>query len=275
MENILTAETLYLAIGMLACGAVAGVLAGLLGVGGGIVIVPVLYTTLGFLGIDPDIQMHVAVGTSLATIIPTSISSSRAHNKRGAVDFDLIKAWAVAIVVGAVVGIVVAGQVKSPALTMVFAIVALIVALNMLGNPNGKAIWQALPKGILSQPIAAAIGGFSVLMGIGGGTLSVPILTLFNFPIHRAVGTAALFGLLISLPGTIGFIYNGWGNEMLPAGSLGYVNLIGFALISPVTMLFAPLGAKIAHSISKKALRVAFGIFLLVTSARMFYSLLG
>ncbi|MTI11072.1 sulfite exporter TauE/SafE family protein [Curvivirga aplysinae] len=270
MEGLLTAETLYLALGMLACGAVAGVLAGLLGVGGGIVIVPVLYTTLGFLNIDPDIQMHIAVGTSLATIIPTSISSSRAHHKRGAVDFSLIKIWAISIVIGAIIGIAVAGQVKSPTLTAVFAVIALIVALNMLTNPNGKAIWQSLPDKLVAQPIAAAVGGFSVLMGIGGGTLSVPILTLFNFPIHRAVGTAALFGLLISLPGTIGFIYNGWGHPSLPAASLGYVNLIGLALISPVTMLFAPLGAKIAHSISKKALRIAFGIFLLLTSIRMF-----
>lgn len=273
MESLLNTETLYLALGMLACGAVAGVLAGMLGVGGGIVIVPVLYTVLGFLGVDPDIQMHIAVGTSLATIIPTSISSSRAHNSRGAVDFSLVKTWAIAIVIGAVVGIAVAGQVKSPSLTTVFAVVALIVALNMLGNPNGKSIWQKLPSGFLSQPIAIGIGGFSVVMGIGGGTLSVPILTLFNYPIHRAVGTAALFGLLISLPGTIGFIYNGWGHENLPIASFGYVNLIGLALISPVTMLFAPLGAKIAHSISKKSLRVAFGIFLLITSIRMFYSL--
>ena len=250
-------------------------MAGLLGVGGGIVIVPVLYTTLGFLGVDPDIQMHVAVGTSLATIIPTSISSSRAHHKRGAVDIDLIKSWAIAIVIGAIGGIAVAGQVKSPTLTLVFAVIALIVAANMLLNSKGKSIWSSLPSGIMSQPIAAGIGGFSVLMGIGGGTLSVPILTLFNYPIHRAVGTAALFGLLISLPGTIGFIYNGFGNPSLPPASFGYVNLLGLALISPVTMLFAPLGAKIAHSICKTALRIAFGIFLLLTSIRMFYGLVN
>jgi len=260
-----------LVVTMLVTGCIAGVLAGLFGIGGGIIIVPVLEAALGFLGVDPAIRMHVAVATSLATIIPTSISSARAHHRRKSVDFDIVRRWAIFVLIGALLGAWIAAQVHSRVLAMVFAALALLVALKMVFLPETRNLTDAVPRGPLVSAIPTAIGCFSSMMGIGGGTFSVMTLTLFNEPIHRAVGTAALFGLIISLPGTVGFIAAGWGDVRLPPGSLGYVSLVGFALIAPATVLTAPIGAKIAHDLSQKRLGMFFGAFLLVVSLRMFY----
>lgn len=250
-------------------GLVGGVIAGLLGVGGGIVVVPILDTALGILKVDPAIRMHVAVATSLATIIPTSISSSRAHKAKGAVDGDLTRKWGVAILLGAVLGTLIASQVQSIVLSGVFAVVAFLVAAKMLLPLDHFTLAKQVPDGAAAQAMPVAVGATSTMMGIGGGTLSVPILTLCNYPIHRAVGTAALFGLLISIPGTIGYILGGWGDPRLPMGSLGYVNWIGFLLIAPMTWIAAPWGAALAHRLSKRKLGVAFGIFLLIVALRM------
>ncbi len=267
-----------LAIIMLATGAVAGILAGLLGVGGGIVIVPVLYHIFSRfgaeLGVAPEALMHVAVGTSLATIIPTSLVSARKHNARSAVDGVLLKSWGPGILIGVVAGTLIAGAVQGSVLTTVFATVALLVAINM-ARPSGTAVLSArLPQGLLRHLISTIVGGFSAMMGIGGGTLSVPILSAFSYPIRRAVGTAAAIGIIISIPAAAGFIYEGLNAAGRPPFSLGYVNLIGFALIAPTTMLMAPVGVKIAHSISMVRLRQAFALFLFLTSLRMFYGLL-
>jgi len=268
-------QWLLLAAAMLATGCVAGVLAGLFGIGGGIVIVPVLETTLGFLGVDPAIRMHVAVATSLATIIPTSISSARAHHRRGAVDVDIVKRWALFVLIGALLGAWIASQVHSRVLALVFATLALLVAFKMVFMPTSRNLTDAVPRGPFVTIIPTAIGCFSSMMGIGGGTFSVMVLTLFNEPIHRAVGTAALFGLVISLPGMIGFVVAGWGDARVPPGSLGYVSLIGFALIAPATALAAPLGAKIAHAFTAERLGRLFGLFLVIASLRLFYRALS
>ncbi|MBT8103338.1 MAG: sulfite exporter TauE/SafE family protein [Gammaproteobacteria bacterium] len=256
---------------MLVTGCVAGVFAGLFGIGGGIVIVPVLEAALGFLGVDAAIRMHVAVATSLATIIPTSISSARAHHQRKSVDVDIVKRWAVFVLLGALLGAWIASQVHSRVLAMVFATLALLVAMKMVFLPETRNLTEDIPRGPLVTVIPTAIGVFSSMMGIGGGTFSVMTLTLFNEPIHRAVGTAALFGLVISLPATIGFVITGWGDVRLPPGSLGYVSLVGFACIAPTTVLAAPLGARIAHAFSAKRLSMLFGAFLVIASARLFY----
>lgn len=263
------ADYALMAIAMLGTGIIGGILAGLLGVGGGIVIVPVLEIVLGLLDVPAEIRMHVAVATSLAVIVPTSISSARAHHARGSVDFDLIKQWAAFIFVGAVGGIVIASRADGSVLTGVFGAVALLVAIKMALPLDNMTVTVRVPKGILAGVIPTTIGGVSTMMGIGGGTLSVPTLTLMSTPIHRAVGTSALFGLLISIPGAIGFAIAGWGNSLLPAGSVGYVNVIGFAFIAPVTVLAAPLGARIAHALSRRNLSLLFGLFLLLVSARM------
>ncbi len=264
-------EWLILGGAMLATGCVAGTLAGLFGIGGGIVIVPVLESTLGILGVDPSIRMHVAVATSLATIIPTSISSANAHHKRQAVDFEIVRRWALWVLIGSAAGAYIASRLHSNVLAIIFATLALLVALKMLLSPNTRNLTNQVPRGLWVPAIPITIGGLSSMMGIGGGTFSVMTLTLFGEPIHKAVGTAALFGLAISLPGTLGFVVTGLGDSRLPPASLGYVSLIGFALIAPATVLFAPLGARIAHSFSGRKLSMLFGAFLIIASLRLYY----
>lgn len=268
-------EYLLLGVAMLVTGGVGGILAGLLGIGGGIVIVPVLEAALAYLGVDEAIRMHVAVATSLATIIPTSIASSRAHHLRESVDLGLARRWSPFVLLGAFAGTAIAAHVHSDVLAMVFAVVALLVAVKMMLPIEGYTIAAGVPRGLLVPAIPAAIGAVSSMMGIGGGTLSVATLTLFNQPIHRAVGTAALFGLAISLPGTIGFMIAGADDPRVPPASIGYVNILGFALISPMTFLAAPLGAAIAHRLSRRQLSLLFGCFLVIVSLRMLYKALA
>lgn len=275
MQALLNPDMAMLAAMMLLTGAVGGMIAGMLGVGGGIVIVPVLDLVLAALGIDSSVRMHVAVATSLATIIPTAISSSRAHEAKGAVDHDQLRRWGVAIFLGAIAGVLLASRVSGDVLSAVFGIVALLVAVKMLLPLEGKHIAETMPGGVVGQAIPFAIGGISSMMGIGGGTLSVPVMTLFNVPIHRAVGTAALFGLLISAPAAVAFVVTGWHVEGLPPGSLGYVNLIGLAVIGPATFLTAPWGARIAHALSKRQLSILFGLFLTVVAVRMLIRAFG
>lgn len=252
-------------------GFVAGILAGLLGVGGGIVIVPVLYYVFSYLGIDEAVRMHLAVGTSLATIIPTSIRSARAHFQRGAVDGQLLRQWGPAMFAGAVVGAWLATLADFRVLTSVFAGVALVVSLHMaFGRPEWR-LAHAPPTGAPAVPLAAVIGTVSAMMGIGGGTLSVPVLSLCGFPIHRAVGTAAAFGMIIAIPAVIGFVIGGIGAPGLPPLSAGYVNVLGFAIIVPMTIVAAPYGARLAHSLSQPRLRQAFALFLGVTAVRMLW----
>lgn len=267
----MTDQWFILGIAMLGTGCIAGVMAGLFGIGGGIVIVPVLEFALGTLGVDPAIRMHVAVATSLATIVPTSLSSARAHHNRNAVDVAIVKRWAIFVLLGALLGTWIAAQVHSRTLAMLFATLALFVAAKMLFFPDSRNITNDVPRSPLVLGIPTAIGCLSSMLGIGGGTFSVMTLTLFNQPIHRAVGTAALFGLAISVPGTVGFIVSGWGDVRVPPGSLGYVSLLGFALIAPATVVTAPVGAKIAHSFTEKKLSLLFGIFLVIASIRLFY----
>ncbi len=265
-------EIIVLGSALLVAGAVGGVIAGLLGVGGGIVIVPVLFHLFTFLGIDEAVRMQVAVGTSLATIIATSASSVRAHWRRGAVDTDLLRQWGPYILAGVLAGTVLAGHVRGVVLTAVFAAVGFAVSLNMA---FGKAHWRlgdALPGGIGRATIAGSIGMISALMGIGGGTLSVPVLTLYGYPIHLAVGSAAAIGFIIGVPGAIGFAVAGWNAAGLPPFSLGFVNLLGLALIVPTSMAMAPVGARLAHRLNTRGLRRAFAVFLAITALRMAYS---
>ncbi|WP_413697805.1 sulfite exporter TauE/SafE family protein [Pseudovibrio sp. SPO723] len=259
------------AAGLLATGVIAGIVAGLLGVGGGIVIVPVLYYMFTALQVDPSVIMHVAVGTSLATIIATGTSSARAHYRRGGVDMDLLKRWGAPIAVGVVAGSVVSGLVSGAVLTAVFGVVALLVAFNMAFRQNAASLADGLPGTPVKELLGFVIGGFSVMMGIGGGTLSVPILTLYSYPIRKAVGTASAIGLIIAIPGTLAAIYFGMGVPGRPPFSLGYVNLIGLGLIIPASTLSAPLGAKLAHTIPPKLLKALFAMFLAFTGGKMLW----
>lgn len=267
-------DLLLLAAGLLATGIVAGILSGLLGVGGGIVIVPVLYHIFTGLGVDEAVRMHVAVGTSLATIIPTSVSSSRAHRRKGSIDDALLKSWVPSVLTGVVIATLWGTQAKGWVLTAVFAVVALAVAANMTLRREGWTLTGHLPTGWIRHALGATIGSLSALMGIGGGTLSVPILSACSYPIHRAVGTASALGLVIAVPGTIGFLINGLDVPGRPPLSLGFISLPGLLLILPTTILAAPWGVKLAHVLNGPRLRQVFAFFLFLTSLRMIYALL-
>ncbi len=256
-------------------GVIAGILAGLLGVGGGIVIVPALYYAFSYLGIDIEIRMHLAVGTSLATIIPTSIRSSLAHNRRGGFDFELFRLWAPGIFIGALLGTWLANRVQFIFLTSVFATVALCVSLYMGFGSKDLRLSAEPPKGIGSAGLTGMIGILSAMMGIGGGTLSVPIMTLSGISIHRAVGTAAGLGMVIAIPGIIGFMIGGTDATGLPPFSVGYVNWLGFALIVPTTILAVPLGAHLAHALNPRPLRKAFAFFLGITAIKMLWDVIS
>lgn len=257
---------------LLATGVVAGIMAGLLGVGGGIVIVPVLFHLFSLLGIDEAVRMHLAVGTSLATIIPTSIMSARAHRQKGGLDAGVLRRLVPGVVIGVLLGGVASRYLSGEALTGLFATIALLVAANMFRR-NTRIIRDGMPGPLGSGLIGAVIGGISSLMGIGGGTLSVPILSALNTPIRIAVGTGAALGLVISIPGTLSFMLSGLGEPGRLPGSIGYVNLLGFAAIVPMTMLCAPLGARLAHAIDPAMLKRLFALFLLATAVRMYIDL--
>jgi hypothetical protein len=258
-----------------AAGVFGGILAGLLGVGGGIVIVPALYFALSLTGSDPALTMQVAVGTSLATIVFTALSSSWGHYKRGALDMALLKRWAPAILAGVIIGGLLGGVVSGYILVAVFATVAALVALDMIFRKPGN---DGPPRSFSPRVWAATgvfAGAISAMMGIGGGTVCVPVLNFLGYDIRRAVGTSAAIGFVIGLPGALIYAATGLGQTGLPPFSVGYVNLIAAALIIPLTTSFAHVGVRIAHTISQRALRLAFGGFLMLTSLRMFYDLIG
>ena len=263
------------ALGLIIAGVVGGLIAGMLGVGGGIVIVPVLYHVFAGLGFDETLRMHLAIGTSLATIIPTSIASLNAHAKRGAVDWALLKSWVIPMVIGVLIGTLLARMASGNTLALIFACVAIPVAINMAFGKENWRIAAALPKGAGGWTLAGAIGTISTLMGIGGGTIGVPVMSLCNYPIHRAVATAAGFGVIISIPAAIGLAAAGWGTHNLPPFSVGYVNLLGFILIAPASVLMAPVGASLAHMMDTRRLKLVFAGFIAITAARMLWDALS
>ncbi len=259
---------------LVAAGTVAGFIAGLFGVGGGTVTVPVLYYWFTHMGISQDVAMHVSIATSLATIIATSLSSSRAHEKRGSVDQDILKIWGPFIGGGSVLGALLAAQMSGDTLRLVFGSFLILISFYMLMGKHGKVIRDSLPIANIQRAIAAFIGTFSSLVGVGGGALSVPTLAAYNVPMQRAVGTSSAFGVIIALPGAAGYILSGWGHEGLPPYSLGFVNLMGLAVLLPTTALLAPVGAKVAHFLSREVLRRIFGAFLLFIAGKMLYGVL-
>ncbi|MBJ7539398.1 sulfite exporter TauE/SafE family protein [Marinomonas transparens] len=266
-------ENISMLLAMMGTGVIGGVLAGLLGVGGGIVIVPVLFFIYQGLGVNSDSAMLVATATSLATIIPTSISSIRAHHAKGNVDFALLKHWGGFIFVGVMVGGYVVTSVNGELLTLFFGIIACLSALNML-FARKEALFSSLPGKTGQGVIATLVGLFSSMVGIGGGTLTVPILTFCNYPAHRAVGTAAAVGLIISLPGAVTMLVMGERPLDAPFGTVGLVNFIGFAFIVPLTVLFAPVGAGLASRLDASKLKKVFAVVLIFTGLRMLYQVI-
>jgi uncharacterized membrane protein YfcA len=254
---------------MAAAGLFAGFIGGLFGVGGGIVLVPALYFVFGALGVDEAVRMHVAVGTSLSTIVSTSWRSLSTHAKAGAVDFTVLRAWGPWVAVGAVLGAVLAGVSNTQALLIVFGIGLLVASAQMgLGNPAWR-IANDLPTGAGRAVTATGLGFLSAMMGIGGGTFGVPLMSLCGRPIHQAVATASGFGAAIAAPATLIYVVSGWAHTDLPLYSLGYVSIPGFVALALLTALTAPIGARLAHRLPQKTLKRAFAIFLALIAANM------
>lgn len=255
-------------------GLVAGVLAGLFGIGGGAVLVPAFYQVFGLLGIDDGLRMHLAVGTSLAVIAPTSVRAFMSHRARGAVDMDVVKSYVFSIPTGVVFAALVFASISSEGLRGIFAGFAALIGLHMVFSRPEWQLGDTLPAGAPRFGIGAAIGFLSTLLGIGGGVLNNIFMTLYNRPIHQAVGTSAGVGVLISVPGFIGSIWAGWGEPGLPFLSTGFVNWLAVALIIPVTMIAAPIGVRIAHRLTRRQLKIGLALFMFFVSARFFYSVL-
>lgn len=258
-------ETLLL---YLATGAVAGVLAGLLGVGGGLIIVPALVFIFATQGVPDAIAMHMALGTSLATIVMTSISSVHAHHKRGAVLWQIVWRLTPGIVMGTLMGAMLADMLSSGTLKRIFGIFALLVALRM-GLGAKPAPHRRLPGRSGMGLAGGIIGGVSAIVGIGGGSLTVPFLTWRKVGVHNAVATSSACGLPIALAGSLGFIITGWNETALPAYSSGYIYWPAMAGIATASVLFAPLGARLAHALPADTLKKFFAIFLALLGARM------
>ena len=261
-------ENSTIGLALIATGIFAGILAGLLGVGGGIVIVPVLYFLFQGLGVSAESAMVIATATSLATIVPTSVSSIRAHAKKGNVDAVLLKQWGAFILLGVLLGSWLVTRINGQWLTMLFGVIATLSAVNMLLGRK-DALFKQLPGRVGQSVIATHIGLFSSLVGIGGGTLTVPTLTFCNYPAHKAIGTAAGVGLIISLPAAITMLILGTTPVDAPDGTFGLVNLLGFAFIVPLTVLFAPVGAKLASILDAQKLKKVFAVVLMITGVRM------
>lgn len=260
---------IQMAVLLMVIGAFAGVLAGLLGVGGGIVLVPAFFYAFQTLGYGGDQLMQLCLATSLATIIVTSVRSVMSHNKKGAVDWDILRAWAPGIVIGAVIGMFAVSGLRSTTLQAIFGVLALVVGLYM---SFGRAEWrlgQAMPTGVVRAVQSPAVGFLSVLMGIGGGSFGVPLMSLYNTPIHRAVATAAGFGVVIAVPSVIGFLFVTLDPASRPPFTIGAVNLVAFVLVIAMTLITAPIGARLAHAMDPKPLKRVFGAFLVLVALNM------
>ena len=274
-------EVLELAVLLVAVGALAGFLAGLFGIGGGAILVPVFYECFRLAGVPLEVRMPLCVGTSLAVIIPTSISSYRAHFARGAIDKEVLRAWWLPILIGVLSGSVIARYAPERLFKIVFVMVAYFATVRLLtANENWK-LGDDLPKGPVMRVFGFFVGLLATLMGVGGGLFANLLMTFYGRPIHQGVATSSAIAVLVSIPGALGYIYAGW-----PAAAhypdvaalqaplaLGYVSLIGAVLVMPTSLLTAPLGVRLAHALSKKTLERAYGIYLLIVGTRFAISL--
>src|SRR6266702_6053421 len=275
-------ELLELALLLVAVGALSGFLAGVFGVGGGAILVPVFYECFRLAGVPLEVRMPLCIGTSLAIIIPTSIRSFRAHYARGAVDMAILKSWLAPIVIGVIVGSVTARYAPERLFKIVFVGVAWTAATRLILTREGWTFGEAFPEGPLMKLYGLVVGLLSTLMGIGGGLFLNLLMTFYGRPIHQAVATSSALAVLISIPGAIGYVYAGW-----PAAAhypdvaalqwplaLGYVSLIGAVLVMPTSLFTAPLGVRTAHAMSKRTLEIAFGCYLFIAGGRFVISLL-
>jgi uncharacterized membrane protein YfcA len=253
---------------------VTGVLAGLFGIGGGAIIVPVLFEVFRFLGVPETVRMQLCIGTSLAVIVPTTVRSYRAHRKRGAALPDVMRRWTIPSVAGVAIGSAVAALAPPDVFKVAFVLIACLIAAKLLLGNDSWVLSNDLPGPKAMTSYGFAIGLCSSLMGVSGGSLVTMILTLYGKPIHKAVATAAGLGVPITLAGAIGYVMAGLPHQAsLPPLSLGFVSVIGVVLIAPLSSGVAPLGARLAHSLPKRTLEIAFGLFLLLVALRFLGSL--
>lgn len=269
-----TGEIAAYVAAMSVAGVVAGFMAGLFGIGGGAILVPVFYQVFSLLGVEEAVRMHLSVGSSIAVIVPTSLRSCRAHFLRGAVDMKLLRSFAIAVPAGVVAASVTAALISSAELMAIFAVILFAVGVRLLLNRYDWRIGADIPGNPVRSIIGFVIGYLSTLIGIGGGVLNNTFMTLFGRSMHQAVATSAGVGVLISVPGFLGYIWAGWGAPGLPLASTGYVNWIAFLLVTPITLLVAPFGVSAAHALKKRHLEIMFGIFAICVSARFLLALL-
>jgi uncharacterized protein len=275
LSQIAGPDLAWLVLALLAGGVVTGLLAGLFGIGGGAVLVPVLFELFTILGVPDDIRMHLSVGTSLAVIVPTSLFSFAAHRRRGAVDMAVLRHMGLAVGIGVIGGIVIASMVDGSVLKFVYVVSALLIAAKLLAGSERGLLGRDLPALIWQRLYGFVAGVGSTLIGIGGGIYISAFMTFFGRPIHQAVATASGFGPIIAIPATLGFMWAGWGAAGLPPGSIGYVSLLAAAVIVPVSVLAAPFGVRLAHHLSHRKLEIAFAVFLIIVAVRFLVNLLG
>jgi uncharacterized protein len=268
MGALALGQTAWLAAALAAAGACTGVLAGLFGVGGGTVIVPVLYEVFKLYGVPDDVLMPLCVGTSLAVIVPTSISSFIGHYRKGAVDVGVLKVWALPITFGVIAGILAASSAKPVLFKVVFIIVCLFLATRLLAGKDKWHFGDRLPGPVTMRGYGLLIGSSASLMGIGGGLVANVALSLYRFPIHATIATASGVGLFVSIPGALGYVVTGWNHPGLPPLSLGYVSLIGFALLTPLSLVTVRYGVSLAHQLQKRQMEFALAVYLIFISLR-------
>ncbi|MGL4488526.1 MAG: sulfite exporter TauE/SafE family protein, partial [Rhizobiaceae bacterium] len=249
-----------------------GFLAGLFGIGGGTVLVPAFFQVFGAVGIDDSVRMHLAVGTSITIVVATSLSSFLAHHKRGTVDESLLKSWIAPVPLGTLIAVLVVAYVSSGTLRVLFAVICILIAVKLLIGRDHWRLGEDLPQNPIRAGVGVVIGLVSTLMGIGGGVLNNTFMTAYGRPIHQAVSTSAGVGVLIAVPGCLGYIWAGWGQAALPAWSTGYVNWFAVALVVPLTLWVTPYGVKVAHASPRRRLEVALGVYLMIVAARFFWT---
>ena len=274
MAGVPIAELVWLAVAVMAAGVVTGLLAGLFGVGGGAVIVPVLFEVFRLLGVPEEIRMQLCVGTSLAIIVPTTVRSYRAHRAKGLVIQAVMRSWAVPAVIGVAAGSVTAAFAPAQVFELAFVVIAGVIAAKLLVGRETWVLGRSLPGRAAMTGCGFIVGLASSLMGISGGSLATMMMTLYGVPIHNAVATSAGLGVPITIAGTLGYLIAGLPHQaQLPPLSVGFVSVIGVVMIAPISSWIAPLGARLAHALPRRRLEIGFGLFLIAASLRFVVSL--
>jgi uncharacterized membrane protein YfcA len=270
-----TGEIVMLALWILGAGIIVGIFAGLFGIGGGAVIVPVLYEVFRVLNVPEDVRMQLCIGTSLAIIVPTTVRAYIAHKKKGAVIPDVVRIWTLPAIIGVAIGSVTATYAPSAVFKIAFVVFASFISARMLIGSDRLSLGEGLPGRGLQWVYGFITGLFSSLVGVSGGALSNAVLTLYGQPMQRTVATSAGVGVPITIAGTIGYMLAGWPHmTQLPPLSIGFVSLVGFALMAPVSSYMASYGVRLAHWLPRRKLEIAFGFFLMFASLRFIVSLL-